>query len=337
MRRAATVGARGILLILAALCLTSCNGDEAERGYKSTKFLMGTIVDVTVVGPRDKAKTAVEAVFDEMKRIDSLTSFHSPSELTRINAAAGKGPVAVNREVLALIDQSLEFAATSKGAFDPTMGPVSRLWHFSGEGEARVPEAEEIRTALTKTGWQKVSVDLAAGTVSLAEKGMLIDLGGIAKGYALDRAGSVLKKLGVSAALINAGGNILALGEKGPGKPWRVGVQDPRNPTGIAAVLAVKDRYVATSGDYERFIEKDGTRYHHILDPRTGYPSRGAQSVTVITSDGATGDALSTAAFVLGPEEGLKLIESTPHAEGLIIDSQGNRSTTSGASAFLEE
>jgi thiamine biosynthesis lipoprotein len=266
---------RGTAFLAVALLLASCHTDDSRRVYKSTRLLMGTIVEVMVVAPRDKAKAATEAVFDELKRVESLASFHKASALTAVNQAAGTGPVHASSELLALIKHSLDFAARTNGAFDPTLGPVSQLWNFSGEGEARVPAKGEIREALKRTGWQKVTVDLSAGTISLAEKGMSLDLGGIAKGYALDRARLVLRKLGVTRALVNAGGDIIALGEKAPGKLWRVGVQDPRNSTGIAAVAAVKDKCVLTSGDYERFIEKDGVRYHHILDPRTGYPTRG--------------------------------------------------------------
>jgi len=296
---------------------------------------MGTIVEVMVVGPRDKAKAATEAVFEELKRVDGLTSFHKSSALTDVNLAAGTGPVRTNPELLELIKHSLDLAVRTSGAFDPTLGPLSRLWNFSGEGEARIPAAEEVREALKRTGLHKVTVHPEAGTVSLAEKGMLLDLGGIAKGYALDRARLVLEKLGPTGALVNAGGDIVALGEKAPGELWRVGVQDPRNPRGIVAVAVIKDKYVVTSGDYERFIKKDGVRYHHILDPRTGYPARGIQSVTVIANDGVTAQTMAKAPFVMGREAGLKFLESLPGLEALIIDSEGNQFMTPGAPNFL--
>lgn len=326
----------GAALVAVALFLSSCNGSDPDRVHKSTRFLMGTIVEVMVVGPRDKAKAATEAVFDELKRVESMTSAHKSSALGDVNQASGTGPVHANPELVGLIKRSLDFAVLSEGAFDPTLGPISRLWNFSGEGESRIPSSEEIREALDRTGWQKVTVDQDAGAVSLARKGMSLDLGGIAKGYALDRARLVLKEHVVTGALVNAGGDIVALGEKAPGKLWRVGVQDPRNPTGIVAVAAIKDMFIVTSGDYERFIEKDGVRYHHILDPRTGYPTRGIQSVSVIANDGVTADALATAVFALGREAGLKLVESTPQAEGFIIDSEGSQFMTSGASAFFQ-
>jgi len=333
--RPADLGLRAALLAV-ALFLSSCNGGDPDRVYKSTRFLMGTIVEVMVVGPRDKAKAATEAVFDELKRVESMTSVHKLSELGDVNQASGTGPVHTNPELLGLIKHSLDVAAKTHGAFDPTLGPISKLWNFSGEGESRIPAGEEVREALDRTGWQKVTVDSDAGTVSLAEKGMSLDLGGIAKGYALDRARFVLREHEVTDALVNAGGDIIALGEKAPGRPWRVGVQDPRNPTGIVAVAAIKDMCIVTSGDYERFIEKDGVRYHHILDSKTGYPTRGIQSVTVIANDGVTADSLATAVFVLGREAGLKLVESTPQAEGFIIDSEGSQFMTSGAAAFLQ-
>lgn len=333
--RTADRGLRAALLVV-ALVMSSCNGGDPGRVYKSTRFLMGTIVEVMVVGPRDKAKASAEAVFAELKRIESLTSFHKSSALADVNQASGTGAVHTNPELLGIIKHSLDFAVRTHGAFDPTLGPISKLWNFSGEGEARIPASEEVREALDRTGWQKVTVDPNAGTVSLAEKGMSLDLGGIAKGYALDRARLVLREHAVTGALVNAGGDIIALGEKAPGKPWRVGVQDPRNPTGIVAVAAIKDKCIVTSGDYERFIEKDGVRYHHILDSRTGYPTRGIQSVTVMANDGATAQALAKAPFVMGREAGLSFLESIPEVEALIIDSEGSQFMTSGASAFLQ-
>lgn len=333
--RDTVLGLRWLLPIL-LLVLSSCRGGDSQTVHKSTQFLMGTIVEVAVVAPPQTAKASIHAVFEELKRVEDLTSFHKPSELSRINDSAGRGSIRANPEVFNLIKQALKFAELTGGAFEPTLGPLSKLWNFSGESEARVPEPHEVREALAKTGFQRIRVDVASQTLTLPESGMSLDLGGIAKGYALDRARAVLQDAGVSGALVNAGGDILAMGEKGPGKPWRIGIQDPRIPRGIVAVASVKDKFIVTSGDYERFIEKDGTRYHHILDPTTGYSARGLQSVTVIAPSGVAADALSTAVFVLGAEKGLKLIESTPDVEALIIDSMGRQFRSSGAATMIE-
>jgi len=165
---------------------------------------------------------------------------------------------------------------------------------------------------------------------------MALDLGGIAKGYALDRAAAVLKKHGISSALVNAGGDVLVVGEKEPVKPWRIGVQDPRNPREVVAVAALKDRVIMTSGDYERFFVKDGKRYHHILNPATGYPADGAQSVTVVASSGLVSEPLGATVFVLGVEEGLKYIQSLHNVDALVIDPQGQIHMTPGAQSLFE-
>jgi thiamine biosynthesis lipoprotein len=267
--------------------------------------------------------------------VEDLASFHKPSKLSEVNDHAGEGPFKPDPELLALIKESLRVADRSGGAFDPTIGPLSRLWNFSG-GEPRLPEESEIAQALPKVGWQKVKIDETAGTIELPERGMALDLGGIAKGYALHRAAAVIRRLGVRNALVNAGGDILVVGEKAPGRPWRIGIQDPRDPRGIAAVVDLRDRVILTSGDYERCFIKDGKRYHHILNPRTGYPAEGTQSVTIIAPEGVTADGTSTAVFVLGPEEGLKYIESVPEVQGMLIDSSGRVRMSSAAESVFE-
>jgi len=296
---------------------------------------MGTLVEVTVPGPSGKARAAGEAVFDEIKHIEDLTSFHKPSGLTILNDAAGHGPTKPDRQLLELIEVALGTAKATMGAFDPTVGVLCRLWSFSG-GDPRLPDNSEIVEALNKVGWSRVKLDKSEGSILLPERGMALDLGGIAKGYALDRAAAVLKKHGISSALVNAGGDVLVVGEKEPGKPWRIGVQDPRNPREVVCVAALKDRVIMTSGDYERFFVKDGKRYHHILNPATGYPADGAQSVTVVASSGLVAEPLGATVFVLGVEEGLKYIQSLHNVEALVIDPQGQIHMTPGAQSLFE-
>jgi thiamine biosynthesis lipoprotein len=264
-----------------------------------------------------------------------LTSFHRPSGLTGINNTAGTGPTKPDRELLELIELALGTAKATRGAFDPTVGVLCRLWSFSG-GEPRLPDNREILGAMTKVGWNRVKFDNSDGTIILPEKGMALDLGGIAKGYALDRAAEVLKKQGIASALVNAGGDVLAVGEKEPGKPWRIGIQDPRNSREVVAVAPLKDRVIMTSGDYERFFLKDDKRYHHILNPATGYPAEGAQSVTIIASRGVVAEPLGATIFVLGVDEGLKYVQSLPGVEALVIDPQGQIHMTPGARSLFE-
>jgi thiamine biosynthesis lipoprotein len=189
---------------------------------------------------------------------------------------------------------------------------------------------------MDKVGWSRVKLDASEGTILMPQPGMALDLGGIAKGYALDRAAKVLQKHGVSSALVNAGGDVLVVGEKEPGKPWRIGVQDPRNPREVIAVAALKDRVIMTSGDYERFFVQDGKRYHHILNPATGNPAEGAQSVTVVASSGLVAEPLGATVFVKGVEAGLKYIQSLSGVEALVVDSQGQIHMTLGARTLFE-
>jgi thiamine biosynthesis lipoprotein len=238
--------------------------------------------------------------------------------------------------VLSLVAQALKIAERTSGAFDPTVGALSRLWQFSGTAEARLPSESEIREALTKVGWNKVIIDAQAGTIVLPDTGMALDLGGIAKGYALNRVAEILRNAGAASALVNIGGDILALGEKQPGKPWLVGVEDPRNPRGITAVAPLKNRVIVTSGDYQRFFTKDGKRYHHIIDPKTGYPADRLQSVTIVGPIGATLQPAGTATFVLGVEKGTRFIESMEDAKGFLIDAEGKTHLTEGAKSVFE-
>lgn len=318
-----------------AALLLSCGQAWSPQVHKSTRFLMGTFVEVAVVGSRNNAKIISNAVFEEIKRVEDLTSFHASSALSIVNDSSGQGRTKADPELLTLIEDSLRFARQTDGAFDPTLGPLTGLWSFSA-GEPQLPTKEAITEALAKTGWQKVKIDAVSGTVFLPEKGMSLDLGGIAKGYALDKAREVLTGLKASGVLVNAGGDILAFGEKGPDKPWRIGVQDPRNPRGIVAVASIKDKVIVTSGDYERFFIRDGKRYHHILDPKTGYPTQGLQSVTIVAYDGETADALATAVFALGLRDGLKLVESVGGVECFLIDADGHRHLSTGVSSFLQ-
>jgi FAD:protein FMN transferase len=194
-----------------------------------------------------------------------------------------------------------------------------------------LPTESEIKEALTKVGWSRVTIDETAGTVLLPEPGMALDLGGITKGYVLNRAAEIMRSPGIQGGLINIGGDILAVGEKEPGKPWRVGVEDPRDKNGIVAVTALTDRVIVTSGDYERFFIQDGKRYHHILDPATGYPADKLRSVTVVGPVGMTLQPLGTATFVMGVAKGLKFVESIATAKGFLIDTEGKYHFTEGA------
>ena len=324
---------RPVIAVVAALLLASCSSNEPPPLYKSSRFLMGTLVQVTIPGAEATAKAVAEDIFSELKRVEDLTSFHKPSGLTKINDQSGNGPIKADSELLSLIGESLRFAKETQGAFDPTVGPLTRLWNFSA-GDPRLPSGSEITAALAKIGWRRVTVDSTAGTITLPDPGMALDLGGIAKGYALQRAAAIIRKRGISAALVNAGGDVLVVGEREPGKPWRIGVQDPRNERSMVAVANLKDCVVQTSGDYERCFIADGKRYHHILNPATGYPADGLQSVTVVAPTGMS--TVTAGIFVLGVEEGLKYIESMPNVHGFLIDFEGRIHKSAGAESIFD-
>ncbi|MGO9568123.1 MAG: FAD:protein FMN transferase [Desulfomonilaceae bacterium] len=324
---------RPLVVAAAALLISSCADKEPATLYKSSRFLMGTFVQITIPGEAETAKAAAEAIFSELKRVEDLTSFHKPSGLTKINDQSGNGPIKADHELLALIGESLRFAKQTQGAFDPTVGPLTRLWNFSA-GDPRLPSSSEITSALAKIGWRRVAIDPTVGTITLPDRGMALDLGGIAKGYALDRAAAVIRKRRISAALVNAGGDVLVVGEREPGRPWRIGVQDPRNERAMVAVAKLKDCVVQTSGDYERCFIEGGKRYHHILNPATGYPADGLQSVTVVSPTGMT--VVTAGIFVLGVEEGLKYIESVPDAQGFLIDFEGRIHKSAGADSIFD-
>ena len=292
---------------------------------------MGTVVSVVVAGlSRDAADRAADAAFREMRRVESLMSTYLPdSDLSRLNAAAGRGWRAVHPEVAAVIREGLRVARLSGGAFDPSVYPVWALWRF--EEGSRPPAPEALHRALAHVDYRNVEVD-ERGRVRLAEPGTALGLGGIAKGYAVDRALAVLRRSGASGAMVNAGGDLAVWGRPAPDRPWRVGVRDPRNPRGLLGTLSVETGAVATSGDYERFFVWKGVRYHHILDPRTGMPARGCRSVTVLHTSAMTADALATAVFVLGPRRGLELLGRIPEARGIIVTAGGEILSSPGVS-----
>ncbi len=288
-------------LVAVAILAAAC---EPPVPYTKETFVMGTKAWVTVAGMSDAdAERAALAAFSEMYRIESVMSTWRPtSEISRLNEAAGGAPIAVSSELYALIDSSLFYARATAGAFDVTVRPLVRLWGFQG-GEPKLPSDEEIALARSHVGYGAVAIDSAASTVTLPA-GMQIDLAGIAKGYAVDRCVAVLAGLGVRSALVNIGGNIYAMGAP-PGRDgWAVGVRDPRGGLETAGTLVLRDEAVATSGNYENFVEIDGERYGHIIDPRTGRPVSGVLSVTVVARTALASDALSTGLFVLGPDEG---------------------------------
>ena len=286
-----------------------------------------TAITLTLYGNPDDA--VFTRIFDRLHAIDNLMSDYDPnSELSRLSAAAGTGPFKVSPETLQVVKSGLSESALTKGIYDPSIGPVTHLWDVAGNQglpHPKVPSAEAIKKARDLVNWKDVVVDDAASTVTLKRKGMILDLGGIAKGYAMDEALRIAQAAGVSSGIFNMGNSSMALlGQKPGNKDWKIGVQDPFDAQGnYFAIVSGHDMTVETSGPYEKFFISDGHRYHHIMDPRTGSPaSSGLEQVTLLLPlDTKLADGLSTSCFILGLEKGMALIESLPDAAAIFVTS----------------
>lgn len=323
------------------------SGRGGDDGALYTSFqteVMATRLEVTLPAA-DGTAEAAQAVFRIFRDADArLNEWKESSPLSAVNRAAGAEPVPVPEDLLRVLRRALEIAALTDGAFDPTWAALWGLWDFrAADPQAsvkRIPDAEEIARRTALVDWTKVELDEEAGTARLAEPGMVLGLGGIAKGWALDRAAEELRRRGIESFLLQIGGQVLAGGRRRTAegsRPWQVGIRDPR---GVAddffARVPVTDGSLSTSGDYESFFVVGGVRYHHILDPRTGWPARGLRSATVISPEATRADALSTALMVMGKEKGLALAEELPEVEAVLVDAEGEIVTTSGMTDRLE-
>lgn len=325
-----------LCLATTALLATSVRAD-AGAGLETVERrvgVMGTDLQLKALGSDEaKLQLAIAAAEHELRRIEDLMTDWRASPLTRLNDAAGRGATVVPRELAAIVQRAGEISRLTAGAFDITYAGVGRLWDFESR-PASVPNDSEIAAALAFVGWDRIAVDDAAGTVTLPA-GMRIGLGGIAKGYGVDRAMQVLLDHGVEHAIVNAGGDLKALGRNGAA-PWEIAVKHPRDREQLVALLRVSNVAMVTSGDYERFFEHEGRRYHHILDPRTGRPGEGAMSATVLAPSAEFADALATALCVLGPGRGLPLVESLARVEAIVIDMAGDPHASSGLRSQLQ-
>jgi thiamine biosynthesis lipoprotein len=297
-----------LILVCAFGLLSGCQNKQL---YRDNRVMMGTIIEVT--SPEKKAPAIV---FNEIKRIEDLLSrYKADSEVSRLNRS---GKLKVSPDTFYIIKKSKEFWQASNGAFDITVAPLVDLWGFTDK-KYHLPSQDEINPIMNLVGSDKIILQENDNVIEFGVAGMKIDLGGIAKGYALDCAADKLRKAGIKSCLINAGGQVYCLGDKF-GNPWRIAMVDPSG-KGFAGVLGLKNKSASTSGDYEQFFIKDNKRYAHILDPKTGSPAdSGVAAVTVVAKDGLTADALSTAIFVLGKEKGKALAKRFPGTEVKIIE-----------------
>ena len=248
-----------------------------------------------------------------------MSTYIEGSEISEINRSAANGPVAAGDELINLILRSLDISVLTHGAFDITYESIGQYYDF---GERRRPDAATIQEGLERIEYRLVEVDRLEGTVRFLEPGVRINLGGIAKGYAVERAVNLLRSRGIHHAIVTAGGDSRLLGDR-RGQPFMVGIRDPRNEGEVVLTMPLEDEAISTSGDYERYFEEDGTRYHHIIAPTTGEPAGGVRSATIVGPDAVLTDSLSTSVFVLGVDGGLRLIATLPDYEGIVIDTEG--------------
>lgn len=283
--------------------------------------MMGTEISVYLWHDESFAgQAAVEAVFAEAVRIDELMStYKEDSVLSRINREAANSPVPAGDELYDLILRSLDISVLTLGAFDVTYDSVGQHYDFR---ERRRPTAATIEEELESIDYRHVLVYPDTKSIGFAREGVRINLGGIAKGYMVERGVDILRRHGILSGIVTAGGDSRLLGDR-RGKPWIVGVKDPRKEGGVAVRIPLENEAISTSGDYERFFDEDGIRYHHIIHPDTGMPADGVHSATIVGPDAVITDALSTSVFIMGVDQGLRLIATLPDYEGIVIDASG--------------
>jgi thiamine biosynthesis lipoprotein len=308
---------RALLLALLLLLPTMVRAEWFQR----EAAIMGTRIAVELWSEDPElAQRAMDAVIAEMRRTDELMSTYKPdSQLSQVNAHAFERPVQVDADIIAVVERGLEMSRLSGGAFDLTYASVGYLYDYRAHQR---PTGQQIEAALPGVDYRQVQVDRNARTIRFLRQGVRIDVGGIAKGYAVDRSIERLRDLGIRHAMVTAGGDTGLLGDR-RGKPWVVGIRDPRNEGRMVTRLPLADEAISTSGDYERYFEEDGVRYHHILVPGTGKPARTVRSATVLGPNATLTDGLSTSVFVLGVERGMQLIARLPGVEAVIVDAEG--------------
>ena len=307
-----------VLVLFLGFRIMSKEKDSKEDITTKTNYIMGTIMNISIYDDVDEK--IFEDSFDIIRDIEKKMSLNiDDSEINNLNKNGFNNFVNVSDQTLFVLKKSMEYSKLSEGYFDVTVGPLVELWGIGSEN-ARVPSSDEIKSAISKIDYKSVQID--GNKVKLDKDNMIIDLGGVAKGYAADEVAQYLKSKGVKKAIIDLGGNVYTLGSKEKNVPWTVGIQNPLNEKrgDFIGVINVSDKSVVTSGVYERYLEKDGKKYHHILDPFTGYPvDNELLSVTIVSNESIDGDALSTSVFALGVQRGYELVKSLKDVEAIFV------------------
>jgi thiamine biosynthesis lipoprotein len=329
-------GALAVALVLSLSAAAGCSDDPARAAtiedgrcrVTVERPLMGTRFRIDVVAAdEDAGRASVEAAFDEIERAESLLSnWDAESQISEINRLAGVQPVAVSHELAEVLDRALRISRLTGGAFDVTFASCGGLWSIR---DRRIPSEAEIAACLRHVDYRRVALDFSQPAVFVADSGTRVGIAGLAKGYRVDLAARVLEARGIVEYVVDGGGD-MRVSSGGEGRPWEIGVAHPRRPDQPLGTVELVEGAIATSGDYEWYFERDGIRYHHILDPATGRPARRCASATVIAGSAVDADALATGLFVMGPDAGLELAEGLPGVEALLIDPNLAVHTTSG-------
>ena len=300
-----------------------------QEPLKRTEMLMGTVISVTLFDSTDE--TILDKVFDKVSYLEGILSINeSGTEVDKINENAGIEPVKVSDDTINVVKAGVYYSELSNGKFDVTIGPLVKLWDIPNA--TTIPTQDQIDSVIPLTNYKDVVIDESNKTVFLTRPGMMLDLGGIAKGYTADIISKMLTDNGVNSAIIDLGGNIFAHGQKPTGDAWKIGIQNPFSTRGeIVGAISVKNKSIVTSGIYERFIEVNGVKYHHILNPQTGYPyENDIAGITIISDKSTAGDALSTSVFALGVNEGMKFVEGLDGVDAIFVTKNNGIYLTSG-------
>jgi thiamine biosynthesis lipoprotein len=322
------------IAVVASAC--ACQPPPSQMVERS-RMAMGSSLRLAAWTTNEAAALdAFEQVFREFDRLEALLSvWHDGSDVVRMNKNAGITPVPVSQDTITVLREAAEASALTRGKFDITFGALSDIWRFDHDQDNIVPDRQLIEIRLTRIDYRAVQIDGTAQTAFISRPNMKVHLGGIGKGYAVDRAAALLKQRGLADFLIQSGGDLYVAGSNG-GTPWKLAIADPRGTHEPFATLQISDGTFSTSGDYERSFMKDGKRYHHLIDPDFGEPARGCRSVTIVTSRAVLADVLSTGVFIMGPADGMALIEQLPDVEGVIVTADNEVLISSGLKGRFE-
>lgn len=304
--------------------------DAEVTTVRRTQLIMGTLVSVTSVAADEAvAQGAASSALTEIRRLEELLStWIATSELSHLNAAAGREPVNISRDTMEVLKRSLEIARLTEGGFNIAVGPAVQAWSVTEPSD--IPSQAQLDRLRPLVDLSALQLDEAMGMAFLTRAGMQVDVGGIGKGFAADRAVEAMRAAGATAGVVALSGDIKTFGRMRDGKAFLFGIQHPRTEKALLGTIELNDEAVSTAGDYERFFERDGVRYHHIFDPTTLQPARHCQSVTIIAKEGVIADGLDTGIFVMGPQRGMELVERLPNVEAVIVDREGHILVSSG-------